>query len=72
MIRYLIMLVLAVSFAGCGTLDKLRQLTSKSTVEECTDITKEIVAKACKNIGEVRDKSNQLVEQVKIATEVVK
>lgn len=70
--RYLIMIVFSFGVIGCGTLDKLRQLTAKSTVEECTDITKEIVAKACKNIGEARDKSNQLVDQVKIAVEVVK
>lgn len=57
------------SIAGCGTLGKLSRLTEKTTVEECVDLTTQIVAKACKNIGNVRDKSQLLVDNVNIAVD---
>ena len=59
------------SMAGCGTLGKLSRLTQKTTVEECTELTTAIVAKACKNIGNVRDRAQNLVDNVNIAVDTV-
>lgn len=55
--------------AGCGSLEKLTKLTEKSTVEECTDMTTKIVAKACQNIGDVKDRAQILVDNVNIAVD---
>lgn len=54
---------------GCET---LRGLTAKSTAEECTAAATEVVAKACKQIGDVRDKSQVFVTTVKGAAEAAK
>lgn len=65
------LVAMSLFFGGCGTLDKLARLTDKSTVEECVELTTEIVAKACRNIGDARDRAQNLVDNVNIAVDTV-
>ena len=65
------LVAMSLFFGGCGTLDKLARLTDKSTVEECVELTTEIVAKACRNLGNARDKAQNLVDNVNIAVDTV-
>ena len=65
------LVAMSLFFGGCGTLDKLSRLNEKSTVEECIDLTTEIVAKACRNIGDARDRAQHLLDNVNIAVDTV-
>lgn len=66
------LVALSLFFGGCGTLDKLARLTDKSTVEECVELTTDIVAKACRNLGNARDKAQLLIDNVNIAVDTAK
>lgn len=65
----LMLIPVLLMLAGCET---LRGLTAKSTAEECTAAATEVVAKACKQLGDVRDKSQAFVGAVKGAAEAAK